>query len=310
MLESFQSSIDAFIQTESPLPKVIVIYGPTACGKTRLSIEIAQYLNTEIISADSRQIYKYMDIGTGKVTEEEMQWVPHHMLNVIDPSQVFSMVDFAKMWVPIIDGLHRQKKIPIICGGTGLYIDGLLYEMDYPDTPPDWKYREDLEKIRAEQGNEALWKMLEAVDPEYAHELLPNNYRYVMRGLEVFHATGKSKWKSKNTKKLRYSPLFITPYSDENRAKLYETIDARVLWFFKNWLTNEIEYIISVYTSLCPGLTTIGYREILDFMEWRTTLEESIALVQQHSRNYAKRQITWNKKYDNFNTGYISSGGE
>ncbi len=300
MNPTFRGEIEDFLWTHHTLPPLIVIYGPTACGKTTLSIELAKYLDAEIISADSRQIYRYMDIGTGKVTSEEMQWIPHHMLDVIDPIEKYSVVDFVNRALPHIESIQKKGKIPIICGGTGLYIDGILYEMAYPDTRPDWVYREELEQIRIHEGNEVLWRMLEAVDPEYAHELDVGNYRYVMRGLEVYRATGHSKRESKNRKTPRFSPLFLTPYTDSERAELYARIDARVACMFSSWLIEEVSYIIGNFNSSCPGLTTIGYKEVVDHLEWRISLAESIRLVQQHSRNYAKRQITWNKKYGCF----------
>ncbi len=298
MENSIINSLEKFTRISTGLPKIIVIYGPTACGKTALSLEIAQYLNSEIISADSRQIYRYMNIWTGKIKKEEMQCIPHHMINIIDPSVTFSVVDFVKMALPIIEQIQSEWKIPILCGGTGLYIDGILNEMGYPDTPPDWEYRSELETIRQENWNQELWNMLESVDPEYAHELEVWNYRYIMRGLEVLKETGRSKLESKWQKNPRFSPLFITPYRDENRKELYEIIDQRVCEMFNTWLIDEIYYIISIFTSHCPGLTTIGYREIVDSLEWKTTLEQAKSLIQQRSRNYAKRQITWNKRYE------------
>ncbi len=299
MIPTLQEKIQEFLLSESLLPKIIVIYGPTACGKTTLSLEVAGYLDTEIISADSRQIYRGLDIGTGKISWEEMQWVPHHMIDIIDPSEAFSMVDFAHMSLPICEYMQIDNKIPIICWGTGLYIDALLYTMDYPDTPPDWWYRAELEEIRQKEWNQKLWNMLYSVDPAYANELIPENYRYVMRGLEVIRDTGKSKRDSYNTKKLRFSPLFLTPYADsiENRKDLYTRIDSRVQNMFISWLLDEVRYNADVYSSLCPGLATIGYKEVVEYLDWLYTLEDTIALVSQHSRNYAKRQITWNKKY-------------
>lgn len=292
-----QETIQQFLWSEQPFPKIIVIYGPTACGKTRLSLEVAKYTNSEIVSADSRQIYRGLDIGTGKITQAETEWIPHHMIDIIDPSITFSMVDFANHALPIIADIARKGKIPILCGGTGLYIDSILYEMDYPDTPPDWEYRDMLEMIRKNEGDEKLWNMLHEVDPDYADELLPENYRYVMRGLEVIRSTGKSKRESKNTKTPRFSPLFLTPYDDKDRAILYDRINARVEKMFGDGLIDEVQHIIDIYTSNCPGLGTIGYKEVVEYLDWIRTLDETIALVSQHSRNYAKRQVTWNKRY-------------
>lgn len=300
----WKESLKKYLDSETPLPKIVVIYGPTACGKTGLSLEVAHAIGAywytpHIISADSRQIYRGLNIGTGKITEAEMGRIPHHMIDIIDPNEKYSMVDFRRD-ADTLSIWNKEAIVPIICWGTGLYIDAILYDMDYPENPPDWKYREELEEIRQKEWNEALYKMLEAVDPEYAQELEVGNYRYVMRGLEVIRDTGKSKRESHGTKKLRFSPLFLTPYTDseENRKKLYSNIDARVTWMFKSWLLEEVRYNIDTFTSHCPGLTTIGYREVVEHFEWLHTLDETIALVAQHSRNYAKRQITWNKRYE------------
>lgn len=297
MKNNITLSIDKFGKTNTGLPKIIVIYGPTACGKTALSLEVAKHLWSEIVSADSRQIYRYMNIWTGKIKKKEMQWIPHHMIDIIDPNVTFSVVDFVKMAIPIIEWIQSKWRIPILCGGTGLYIDGILNEMRYPDTPPNWEYRSELETIRQEKWNQELWNMLERVDPEYAHELEVWNYRYVMRGLEVLKETGRSKLESKWLKIPRFSPLFITPYSDNNRESLYKTIDQRVSEMFNTWLIEEIEYIVNTFNSTCPGLTTIWYREIVAALEWNISLEQAKSLIQQRSRNYAKRQITWNKRY-------------
>ena len=349
MTPEVRASIDAYRASTTPLPKIIVIYGPTACGKTSLAIEVAQYIGSDIISADSRQIYRGLDIGTGKVTPGEMQGVKHHMLDIIDPSEVYSMVDYRKavdqLWIVncelwIIDQKNQviqqqtsQKQevrgsedflewayssiseckksetddeirsfsgvCPIICGGTGLYIDSILYDMDYPDTPPDWAYRDELERIRQDDWDIALWNMLDRVDPEYARELIPENYRYVMRGLEVIRATGRSKREAQGTKRARFSPLFLTPYRDreDTRKELYAHIDTRIGEMFSHWLVEEVRYNIWKYSAHCPGLETIGYKEVVAYLEWHTTLDATIALIVQHSRNYAKRQITWNKKY-------------
>ena len=297
MLQKYKASIDEYIQSDTQLPKVIVIYGPTACGKTSLSLDIAEYLDTQIISTDSRQIYRHMDIGTGKITPTETRNIPHHMIDVIDPSQIWSVVDYIDIALPIIEEIRSVWKIPILCGGTGLYIDGLLYEMGYPDTPPNWDYRDELEQIRLTKWNQILWDMLSLVDPVYASTLEVGNYRYVMRWLEVIRQTGISKMASVGVKSARFSPLYITPYDDTTRPELYARIDHRVSEMFDTWLIWEIDYIIKVFSSHCPGLTTIGYREVVDALEWRMTLEQARSLIQQRSRNYAKRQITWNKKY-------------
>jgi tRNA dimethylallyltransferase len=297
------NDIKTFLESDAPLPKIIIVYGSTASGKSAMAVEIAKHLKSEwyaphIISADSRQVYTWLDIGTGKVTEAEMQGIPHHMLDVIEPSEKYSMIDYRRD----VDNLAiwREKNIvAILCGGTGLYLDAVLYDMDFPENPPDWDYREELEKIRQNEWNEKLWQMLHEVDPGYASELSPSNYRYIIRGLEVIRDTGRSKRESHGTKKLRFSPFFLTPYTDSEEARkaLYEKINLRVEWMLQDWLIEEVKQISEKYGAHCPGLETIGYAEVIDHLEGKISLEEAITLMQQHSRNYAKRQITWNKRY-------------
>ncbi len=289
--------IEYWVSQKGEKPKVIVIYGPTACGKTALSLELASFFETEIISVDSRQIYQWLDIGTGKISKEEMKWIIHHMIDIVDPSVTFSMVDFREMALPIMRKLQDSGKIPILCGGTGLYIDGLLYEMAIPDSVPDWEYRKELENFRQKEWNLALWHLLEKVDPAYAHELEVNNYRYVMRWLEVWKETGKSKRESQNTRTPRFDTFFLCPY-DGDREALYERINWRIDEMFLSWLVDEVWYNIRRFTSSAPGLNTIGYKEVIGYLEWKMMLNECISLVKQHNRNYAKRQITWNKKYE------------
>jgi tRNA dimethylallyltransferase len=306
MLSNIQSSIDQFLEKKSDLPKIILIYGPTACGKTGLSIEIAKYIQSEIISVDSRQIYRWLDIGTGKVTTTEMQWITHHMLDIVDPTEVFSVVNYREMTTPILEKLYEEKKIPILCGGTGLYIDSIIYERSYPTAEIDWDFRNELEAYRINHGNQALWEKLHAIDPAYADTLHPNNYRYVIRGIEVYTKSGQSKWSIIDTPRLKYDTLFVTPY-DWDRPGLYSKIDLRVKQMFDNWLVEEVEYIMDNLSDQllqncnnwsCPWLASIWYTEVVDYLQWKITLEDCISLVQQHNRNYAKRQITWNKKYE------------
>jgi tRNA dimethylallyltransferase len=295
MLDSiYRERVDVFLTTH--LHGVIVVYWPTACGKSGLAVEIAEYLRSEVISADSRQIYRGLDIGTGKITEAEMRGIPHHMLDVIDPTVTYSMVDYRDQALPILEEMRKWWKTPIICGGTGLYIDGLVCEMAVPDSVPDWGYRAELEEIRLQSGNQALYDMLARVDPAYARELDVNNYRYVMRGLEVIRETGRSKRESYDTRTSRFPTLYITPY-DWDRIALYARIDQRVEKMFQSWLIDEVWYNTDKYNPTAPGLVTIWYREVVSYLQWAITLERALELVQQHSRNYAKRQITWNKKY-------------
>lgn len=226
-----QDHIDTWIDQDHGKPKLVLIYGPTACGKTALSIDVAEYLCSEIISVDARQIYRGLDIGTGKIARDEMRGIPHHMIDIIDATRVFSVVEFRDLAVPILERLHSEKKIPVLAGGTGLYIDSLIYERSYPTTEPDWALRDELETLREKSGNEALWQMLHDIDPEYADMLHPNNYRYIMRGIEVYRATGRSKLVAQDGLTLLYDVLWLTPY-DGDRVTLYSRIDARVSQMF------------------------------------------------------------------------------
>lgn len=299
-------SIREFVK-ENP-SGIIVIYGPTGCGKTAFSLEVAELIWSEIISVDARQIYRWLNIGTGKITRGEMWWIPHHMLDVVDITEPFSVVDYRNMTLPIIQEIQSKWKNPILCGGTWLYIDSLIYERDYMGEKPDTTRRDELEAYRLEHGNVTLWNMLHDMDPVYADMLHVNNYTYIIRGIEVFEKTGKSKLEATHGQRLLHPTLFLTPYTDstENRRELYERINLRVQKMFDSWLVEEVWYNVDTLfwgdlatASSCPGLVTIGYREVMQYLEWQLSLSECISLVQQHNRNYAKRQITWNKKYDN-----------
>lgn len=283
-----------------------------------MSIQIAKFLENSwfhpfIISVDSRQIYQEMNIGTWKITENEKENILHIWLDLIDPCETFSVVDFQKSidncpifenWKKFWKNFENKKIIPIICGGTGLYIDSLIFERNYLGSEPNLARRKELEDFRQEFWNEALWQKLYEIDPKYASELHPNNHTYVIRGIEIFEETGKSKLESIDKKpKLHYPTLFLTPYSDseENRKILYEKINSRIEEMFEMWLVDEVEKILKKFGREAVWLTTIWYKEVVEYLEWNISLIEAKNLVAQHNRNYAKRQITWNKKkYESF----------
>jgi tRNA dimethylallyltransferase len=308
MLQKYRETIDTWLHTKNEKSKLVVIYGPTACGKTGLSIAVAGYLRSEIISVDSRQIYRWLDIGTGKISETEKRWIRHHMLDIIDPTEKFSVVDFRNrvekldIWNEF-QGASETPKIPVLCWGTGLYIDSLVFERSYPAIPADWDLRAELETYRLKNGNAALHQRLADIDPRYAAELHPNNYHYVIRGIEVYTKSGHSKLDAVDTLTPKYDILWLTPY-DGDRSTLYTHIDHRVSQMFASWLIDEVLYTVNSLfggdvsrASSCPGLQTIGYSEVIAHLRWEITLDRCISLVEQHNRNYAKRQITWNKKY-------------
>ena len=286
-----------FLEKKSEKNKIIVIYWPTACGKTDLSIKIAKFLNSEIISTDSRQIFKWLDIWTGKVTEEEKEWIIHHMIDIIEPNQEYSVWEFKKEAEKIIKNIFRKWKIPILCWWTWLYIDSLIYDFKIPKVPADLILREKLEDERIKFWNEFIWKKLQEIDPDYASELHPNNYRYVIRALEVKIFTWKSKKEFREEKNLKYDTFFITPY-DWNREKLYKKIDLRIKSMFENWLLEEVRNLLTKYKKTDFWMQTIWYKEIIDFFEWKLNFDDCVALVQKHNRNYAKRQLTWFRKYE------------
>lgn len=298
--------LDFWFSTHSHKSKLLVIYWPTACGKTALTIELAQKYNGEVINADSRQIYRGMNIGTGKVTQEEMQWITHHMLDIRDISELYGVGEYAPEARRIIADIHARGKLPILSGGTGLFIDSVVGNFTIPEVVADWEYRDEMEKFRLEHGNEALWEKLNAVDPDYAADLDPRNYRYVIRGLEIWKETGKSKKVLWQKTESPYDFLRITPY-DGDRDKLYQTINQRVEEMFQSGLIEEVsqlvqstEYKVQSEGLLkhLPGLNAIGYREVIDFLADRISLEQAVELVQQNSRNYAKRQLTWFRRYN------------
>ena len=286
--------IDTFLKTPSELPKLIVIYGPTASWKTAMSIDIAKYLDTEIISADSRQIFRNMDIWTGKITQEEKQGIPHHMIDIVDPNEVFSLWEFVRQAEKVLQNLYQKKKIPMLVGGTGLYIDSIIFERNASDVSTNTLLRKGLETLTKQE----LYQKLQEIDPEYAKELHPNNRPYVERAIEVKLSTGKSKQEFRAEKKLKYDVLFLHPdFAD--REKLYQRIDTRVEKMLESWAEEELKKLMQQwYTQDDFAMNTIGYKEFFPYFQGKISWEELRSKIQQHSRNYAKRQITWFKKYE------------
>lgn len=287
--------IEWFVKKKTSKPKLVVIYWPTGSGKTAMSIDIAKQLDTEIISTDSRQIFKYMDIGTWKITPEETEWVVHHMIDIIEPNKEYSVGQFQEEWQKIIDKLHSEGKIPMLVWGTGLYIDSLIYNWDFPTAPTDSEVRVEIELMSPDE----VYNELEKVDPEVAKEIHPNNVRRVQRALEIYRLTGKSKKEFAHEKELKYDVLFLTPYQGD-REELYDRINRRVEKMVDEWLVEEIEWLFAKgYTQNDFWMNSIGYQEFFPYLRNGITLDEAIAEVQQNSRNYAKRQLTWFRKYRN-----------
>ena len=278
--------------------KILVLAGPTAVGKTALSIELAKKLNGEIISTDSMQIYKYMDIGSAKITTEEMDGIKHHMLDVTTPDKPFSVVDFKNMAQPIIDDLLSKDKLPILTGGTGLYINALTCNMNFTDATNDEAYRLELEELAKEHGDIYIHNMLKEIDPVSYESIHPNNRKRVIRALEVYKVTNKP-FSSFNAGEDFYKSKYDVHYYVLNmdREKLYQRINKRVDIMFEKGLLNEcIKLKENGYNSLMQAMQGIGYKEVLMYLENSISLEEATEMIKQGSRNYAKRQLTWFRK--------------
>ena len=278
--------------------KILVLAGPTAVGKTALSIELAKRLNGEIVSTDSMQIYKYMDIGSAKITPSEMDGIKHHMIDVTTPDKPFSVVDFKNLAQPIMDDLLSNDKLPILTGGTGLYINSLTCNMNFTDATNDEEYRKELETLAEEKGDIYVHNMLKDIDPISYESIHPNNRKRVIRALEVYKVTNKP-FSSFNAGDDFYKSKYNVYYYVLNmdREKLYERINRRVDIMFENGLLNEcIKLKENGYNSSMQAMQGIGYKEVLLYLEGSITLEEAIEMIKQGSRNYAKRQLTWFRK--------------
>lgn len=294
---NIKEKLKNFLEKESPLKKIIVIYWPTGAWKTSMSIEVAKEIDSEIIWTDSRQIFKYLDIWTWKITEEEKQWVPHHMIDIITPDKEYSVWEFKKSAEEIISEIYSKWKIPILCWGTWLYIDSIIYDFNIPKIPADEKIRKVLEQEAEEYWNEYVYNKLVEIDPKYAAELHPNNIRYIIRAIEVKMITWISKMDFREEKKLKYDVLFLTP-EVKDREYLYNRINKRVGMMFDDWLVDEVKNLLKTYNKNQFWMKTIWYKEVIDHLEWNITLQECIELVQKNNRNYAKKQYTWFRKYE------------
>lgn len=276
-------------------PKILVLGGPTAVGKTALAIELAKRLNGEIISADSMQIYKHMDIGSAKVTEEEMDGVKHHLIDVVSPDTPFSAVDFKELGEKAINEILAKGKLPIIAGGTGLYINALTCNMNFTEAEKDEAYRIELDKFAEEYGNEELHRKLKDIDPISYKEIHYNNRKRVIRALEVYKLTGKA-FSEFNAGVDFYKSKYDVHYFvlTMDREKLYNRINMRVDIMMEKGLIEECIKLKSLgYTSSMQAIQGIGYKEIYYYLEGKISLLDSIEQVKQGSRNYAKRQLTW-----------------
>ncbi|QAA32919.1 tRNA (adenosine(37)-N6)-dimethylallyltransferase MiaA [Clostridium manihotivorum] len=278
--------------------KLLVLGGPTAVGKTDISIKLAKALNGEIISADSMQIYKYMDIGSAKVTEEEMDGVKHYMIDVVHPSKEFSVSDFKDLAKGYIEDIYSRGKLPIIAGGTGLYIDSIICNLNFTDSKKDEQYREYLTDLADKHGNDYIHSMLKEIDLESYNSIHANNRKRVIRALEVFKTTGKKFSEFKETESIYKCDYDLHYYVlTMDRQKLYNRINMRVDIMLDNGLIDECKKLMSMdLTPEMQSMKGIGYKEILYYLQGKVSLEQAIEMIKQGSRNYAKRQLTWFRK--------------
>ncbi|MDD4781679.1 MAG: tRNA (adenosine(37)-N6)-dimethylallyltransferase MiaA [Tissierellia bacterium] len=289
--------------------KIIVLVGPTAVGKTYTSVELAKKLNSEIISADSMQIYKYMDIGTAKVTEDEKQGINHHMIDIIYPNENYSVSEFKNDAEILIDKLLMENKIPIIVGGSGLYVNSLIYDLDFGKVKSNLKIRDYYKSMYNEYGEDYLYKKLIEVDKESADKIHKNNVKRVIRALEVHDITGK-KFSEMNTdirkSSNKYEPILIGLGMD--RKILYERINERVDKMVKEGLIEEVKGLLNKgYDKNLISMQGIGYKEIIDYLDGNIELKESISILKRNTRRFAKRQFTWFLKDKNVKWFNISA---
>lgn len=281
--------------------KIIVIVGPTAVGKTYISVELAKKLNTEIISADSMQIYKGMNIGTAKITDEEKQGIIHHMIDIINPDEEYSVSEFKYDAEKIIDRLLSENRIPIIVGGSGLYVNSLIYDLDFGNTKSNKKLREYYTYYYKEHGEDALYDKLLKIDPVAAEKIHKNNIKRIIRALEVYDITGV-KFSELNTdirKKSNKYDCILIGLSMERKV-LYERINQRVDEMLSKGLVDEVSSLIKKgYGKNLVSMRGIGYKEIIEYLEGNTDYEEAVNTLKQNTRRFAKRQYTWFLKDEN-----------
>ena len=282
-------------------PKVIVIVGPTASGKTSLSIELAKQINGEIVSCDSMQIYKDMDIGSAKPTKEEMQGIKHYMIDEVLPTERFSVARYKKEAENAIEKILKKGKIPIVVGGTGLYANSLIYGIEYDDIKLDEKYREELMEIaKTPEGLENLYQKAKKIDEKAIEKISQNDKKRIIRILEIYKATGRNKTEQEmesRKKEVKYDYKVFA--INIERPILYERINNRVDIMIAQGLMEEVKKIIKKYPELPTAMQAIGYKEIVEYLDNKITIEDAIEKIKQETRRYAKRQITWFKRIEN-----------
>lgn len=282
---------------------LIVITGPTASGKTALSVRLAKELGAEIVNADSMQIYKYMDIGTAKPTVEEREGVPHHLIDIVNPDELFSVARYCECAKSAIDDIHSRGKTAVMVGGTGLYVDSLVNNIQFSETEPDEEYRQLLETEAQERGNECIYEKLKAIDPESAAKIAVQDTKRIIRALEVYHVTGKTiTWHNEQSRSVP-SPYNTTMFAiSMDRDALYDKINRRVDVMLELGLVDEVKKILEMgVDEKTTSMQAIGYKEIVGYLKGEISLEKAADDIKQGSRRYAKRQLTWFRRNSNIN---------
>lgn len=280
---------------------LVVLTGPTAVGKTKLSISLAKALNGEIISADSMQVYKYMDIGSAKITEKEMDGVPHHLINVLSPFEEFHIVRFQELAKKAMEDIYNRGKTPVFVGGTGFYIQAITKDIDFTEGEEDKQYREELSRLAAEKGNEFLHEMLQEVDKKSAEEIHANNVKRVIRALEFYKENGFPISQHNEEQKQNETPYNLAYFVlNAPRELLYERIDRRVDEMMESGLVEEVQKLkdMGCHREM-TSMQGLGYKEILSFLDGEVPLNEAVRILKRDTRHFAKRQLTWFRRESN-----------
>lgn len=280
---------------------LVVLTGPTAVGKTKLSISLAKALNGEIISADSMQVYKYMDIGSAKITEKEMDGVPHHLIDVLSPFEEFHIVRFQELAKKAMEDIYNRGKTPVFVGGTGFYIQAITKDIDFTEGEEDKQYREELSRLAAEKGNEFLHEMLQEVDKKSAEEIHANNVKRVIRALEFYKENGFPISQHNEEQKQNETPYNLAYFVlNAPRDLLYERIDRRVDEMMENGLVKEVQKLKDMGCRReMTSMQGLGYKEILSFLDGEIPLDEAVRILKRDTRHFAKRQLTWFRRESN-----------
>lgn len=287
--------------------KVYIIGGPTAAGKSIVALYLAKRVKGEIVNCDSVQLYKYMDIGSAKPSQKDMQAIPHHLYGFVDPADDITVAQYQKLAFDKIDEILARGNTPIVVGGTGLYLNSLIYKMSFAAKPINLKRREELEHLAEVRGNEYLFELLSAVDPDAAARIHPNNIRKIIRAIEAYELGSKLESMDKLEPNTKYD--FKINIVNMEREWLYTRINRRVDKLMEEGLLKEVKHLLSMgYNSETPAMKGIGYKELLLYLDGKVTLEEAVNNIKTNTRHYAKRQLTWFKRYENAHWIEIQKG--